>query len=263
MPRRCRRERPRCSPSTRRRDGEPMRSRSLLWSFNYAIEGIVYALRTQRNMRLHLVIAVLALIAAVVFRIERLELVMVLFAISLVFVAELANTAVEAAVDLATEVLDPLAKIAKDVAAGAVFVAAINAVVVGYLVFFGDLTRSTARVFTRVQTTPIHLTVIALALTALVVLGAKALTRGGTYLHGGWPSGHTALATATATAIGYVTGSPTITVLGLFLALLVAQSRVESEAHTVAQVVLGGVVGFLVTTLVFQGFPQLFRVLVR
>lgn len=240
-----------------------MRSRSLLWSFNYAIEGIVYSLRTQRNMRLHLVAAFTVLMAALFFRIDRLELIMLLFAIALVFVAELANTAVEAAVDLATEAIDPMAKIAKDVAAGAVFISAINALAVGYLVFFGDLTRSAATVMTRVQRLPIHLTVIALALTALVVLAAKAFTREGTYLRGGWPSGHVALATTAATAIGYASGSATIAVLALFLAALVAQSRVESEVHTIPQVILGAVLGFLVATLVFQGFPGLFRLFLR
>ena len=65
-----------------------------------------------------------------------MQLVAVVFAISLVFVTELLNTAIEAAVDVATERYDPLAKVAKDVAAGAVLVAAINALVVAYLVLF-------------------------------------------------------------------------------------------------------------------------------
>ena len=78
-----------------------MRSRNLLWSFNYAIEGIVYALRTQRNMRLHALAAATVLFAALFFRISALELVAVVFAIGLVVVAELVNTAIEATVDMA------------------------------------------------------------------------------------------------------------------------------------------------------------------
>ena len=58
-----------------------MRSRSLLWSFNYAIEGIVYALRTQRNMRLHTTAALLVLGASLFFKISRLEFIAILFAI--------------------------------------------------------------------------------------------------------------------------------------------------------------------------------------
>jgi len=86
-----------------------MRSRSLLWSFNYAIEGIVYALRTQRNMRIHVAAALLVLGASLFFRISRLEFIAVLFAIVFVFVTELVNTAVEAAVDVATQSFDPVA----------------------------------------------------------------------------------------------------------------------------------------------------------
>ena len=81
------------------------------------------------------------MLGAVFFSVTRFELIALLFAITLVFVAELANTALEAAVDVATERFDPLAKIAKDVAAGAVFMASLNAVAVGYLVFFARLRR--------------------------------------------------------------------------------------------------------------------------
>ena len=231
-----------------------MRSRSLLWSFDYAIQGIVYALRTQRNMRLHVIAAGTVLLAALFLRIGGLELVALLFAIALVFVTELANTSLEAAVDLATEGFDPAAKIAKDVAAGAVLVASINAVAVGFVVFFSRLTPAAERLIDRVRASSATLTVIALVGTALAVLVMKAFTREGTFVRGGWPSGHTAIAVATATAIGYATSSARAMVLALFIAALVAQSRVETDVHTIPQTVLGAVLGFLLTTAVFQVF---------
>jgi diacylglycerol kinase (ATP) len=229
-----------------------MRSRSLLWSFNYAIEGIVYALRTQRNMRLHVTAALLVLGGSLLFRISRLEFIAILFAIVFVFVSELMNTAIEAAVDVATQSFDPIAKVAKDVAAGAVFIASINAVVVGYIVFFGRLDRVGDLLLLRVQQTPMHITIVALLLTSIGVLIGKAITRSGTYMRGGWPSGHTATAAAAATAIGYVTASGAATALAAFIAFLVGQSRVENGAHTWPQVIVGGVLGFLIATLVFQ-----------
>ena len=112
------------------------KARSILWSFNYAIEGIVYTLRTQRNMRVHMVLAVLVGGGCLLLGIERMQLVAVVFAISLVFVTELVNTAIEATVDLSVERFDPLAKIAKDVAAGAVLCAAVNALIVAYLILY-------------------------------------------------------------------------------------------------------------------------------
>lgn len=229
-----------------------MRSRSLLWSFNYAIQGVIHTLRTQRNMRLHLLAAAVVLAAALALRIGRFELIALFFAIAFVLTAELANTALETVVDLATERFDPAAKTAKDVAAGAVLVASVNAVAVGYIVFFDRLSQPTWRLFAYLREVPAHLTLIALALVAVLVVAGKALTGTGTSLHGGWPSGHAALATAAAAAIGHATRNAQATVLALFIAALVAQSRVETETHTIPQVVSGAVLGFLIATLVFQ-----------
>lgn len=231
-----------------------MRSRSLLWSFNYAIDGIVYALRTQRNMRLHMLAAAGVLTGGVLLDVTRLEMIALLLAIALVMTAELVNTAVEATVDLAVDSFEPLAKVAKDVAAGGVLVSSIVAAVVGYLVFFDRFVRMATRGFVFVAQAPVHLTVLALGLTALAVLVFKAIYREGTWLRGGWPSGHTALATAAAAAIGYATQSASALVLGLFIAALVAQSRVESDVHTIPQVLFGAVLGILISTVVFQVF---------
>jgi len=232
-----------------------MRSKSLLWSFNYAIEGVAYALRTQRNMRIHVAAAMTVLIASLFLRIERAEFLAVVLVIAFVLVTELVNTAVEATVDIVTESFEPLAKVAKDVAAGAVFVSAITALIVGYIVFFTRLTHVADIVLVRVRQAPMHITVVALAVTALSVLVMKAFRReGGTWVRGGWPSGHTALAAAGATAIAYITQNPAAAVIALSVAAVVGQSRVESEVHTIPQVVWGGAVGIVITTLIFQLF---------
>jgi diacylglycerol kinase (ATP) len=233
-----------------------VRSRSLFWSFDYAIQGIVHALRTQRNMRLHALATVVVLFASLYFRIRGLELIALFFAISLVVVTELANTAIEAAVDVAIDTFDPMAKVAKDVAAGAVLIASVNAVAVGYIVFFARLTPITQRFIETTQASPASLTLIALALTGVAVLVLKAITheRNTTYLRGGWPSGHTALAVVLATSIGYATQSAKAMILAMFIAALVGQSRVETDAHSIPQTVLGALLGFLLTTAVFQVF---------
>jgi diacylglycerol kinase (ATP) len=233
-----------------------VRSRSIFWSFDYAIQGIVHALRTQRNMRLHALAASVVLLAALFFRVRGVELAILLFAISLVVVTELANTAIEAAVDVAIDTFDPMAKVAKDVAAGAVLIASVNAVAVGYIVFFARLTPVTQRFIETAQASPATLTLIALALTGIAVLVLKAITheRNTTYLRGGWPSGHTALAVVLATSIGYATQSAKAMILAMFIAALVGQSRVETDAHSIPQTVLGALLGFLLTTAVFQVF---------
>jgi diacylglycerol kinase (ATP) len=228
--------------------------RSILWSFNYAIEGLVWTLRTQRNMRVHTTIAVLVAVGSLLLGVTRTQLVAIVFAISLVFVTELLNTAIEAAVDVATERYDPLAKTAKDVAAGAVLIAAINALVVAYLVLFDPVRGLMQRGLELVQFAPADLTVIAIGIVLLGVLIMKGVSREGTWLEGGWPSGHVAIAFAGATIIGFVTWNAGALALGYFVAFLVAQSRVEAEIHTVPQVLVGGALGVLLTTLVFQVF---------
>jgi diacylglycerol kinase len=110
-------------------------SRRFFASLRYGVEGILYCIKTQRNMRVHLVIAIIVLMSAILLRIVRAEFIMVLMSISMVFICEIINTAVEKAVDTATLEYHPIAKIAKDVAAGAVLVAALSSITVGLLVF--------------------------------------------------------------------------------------------------------------------------------
>jgi diacylglycerol kinase (ATP) len=225
-------------------------------SFNYAIEGVIHALRTQRNMRIHFAAAAGVLVLAFVYNVTRLELIALLIAIAFVLIAEMVNTAVEATIDLSTPSFDPLAKIAKDLAAGAVLIAAINAIAVGYLVLADRLARPSAKLVNRLGDAPINVTIIALVLTLIVVIGVKAATGRGTPLSGGLPSGHAALAFGGWTAITFITIEHRIVVsfVALIMALLVSQSRVEAGIHTPFEVVLGAVIGTLVSLILFQAF---------
>jgi diacylglycerol kinase (ATP) len=239
---------------TPRRRGTP----SILESFNNAFEGIVHVLRTQRNMRIHFVAAIAVLVAALAFDVSRLELIALLLAIAFVLVAEMVNTAIEAAVDVASTSFDPMAKLAKDVGAGAVLIAAVNAVAVGYLVFSESLAEKSSNLFDRLSQAPAELTLVALVLTVALVIALKALSGRGTPLRGGWPSGHAAVAFAGWMAVTLVLDdSPhrfLVSSLALIMALLVAQTRVEAGVHSTAEVATGALVGALVTLGVFQLF---------
>ncbi|AKA44285.1 diacylglycerol kinase [Paenibacillus jamilae] len=116
-----------------------MRRQPWRMTFRYAAEGVIYALRTQVNMRIHVVVALLVIVAGLTLRISRLDWLFVCLAIAIVIVAELINTAVEAAVDLISPDIHPLAKAAKDTAAGAVLLAAVFAVIIGIFVFYRPL----------------------------------------------------------------------------------------------------------------------------
>jgi len=104
-------------------------------SFSYALSGIVYAIKTQRNMKVHTIALVLVLIIGFWLELSRLEWAIVLIMAGIVIICEMLNTAIEALVDLETKEYHTLAKIAKDVAAGAVLIASILSVVIGCLIF--------------------------------------------------------------------------------------------------------------------------------
>lgn len=108
---------------------------SLKKSFYYAIAGIVYALTRERNLRIHFLAAGVAIAAGIWLEISYLEWGMLAITITLVMVAEMINTAVEKTVDIITGEYHPLAKAAKNVAAGAVLLSAINALVMAYIIF--------------------------------------------------------------------------------------------------------------------------------
>lgn len=112
-----------------------MRAGTLLLSFRYAFWGIRHLLFSQRNAQIHLAIGMLAVAAGVVLGISRVEWAVLVLTCALVLAAEGANTAIEAVVDIAAPEYHPLAKIAKDVAAGAVLLTAIAAVIVGLIIF--------------------------------------------------------------------------------------------------------------------------------
>jgi diacylglycerol kinase len=107
--------------------------------FGHAFRGLWYALRTQRNARVHVSIAILAILLGIVLRISAVEFAMVFVAITGVFLAEMFNTVFELCVDLASPDYHPLAKIAKDVAAGAVLLSAMLSIVIGVFVFVPHL----------------------------------------------------------------------------------------------------------------------------
>jgi len=236
----------------------PQRSPSLFHSFNHAAEGIVHAVRTQRNLWIHFAIAATVLVAAAGFGASRVELAILLLAITFVLVAELVNTAVEAAVDVASTAFDPMAKLAKDIAAGAVLVAALNAVAVGYLVFSGAVAERSSEFLGRLRDAPAELTLVSLAVTVILVIALKAVTGSGTPLRGGLPSGHAAVAFAGWMAVTLVLDDSShhflVSSVTFIMALLVAQTRVETGVHSTSEVASGAAVGALTTLLLFQAF---------
>ncbi len=116
-----------------------MKKDPLYKSFGYAFQGIFNTIRTERNIKIHCAAAILVTIFGIWLQISKTEWMICFILFGLILALELVNTAVEATVDLFTEERKPLAKKAKDAAAGAVLVAAIFAAVIGILIFIPKL----------------------------------------------------------------------------------------------------------------------------
>lgn len=229
-----------------------MKMRKVIDSFNYAIDGLLYCVRTQRNMRIHLAIAVLVLLAAGITKVSALEATVLLLAIAMVISAEMINTAIETVVDLIRSTYHPLAAIAKNVAAGAVLVASIIAAAIGYLIFHDNLKDITFDIAYDIEHMPVHITIISLAAVTVIVIIVKAFSKKGTFLHGGMPSGHSALAVSLLTSIILLSNDIVIALLAGILTLIVMHSRLEAKIHTLWEILAGAALGFIITILVFQ-----------
>lgn len=224
-----------------------LREGTLARSFNSALEGFVYALRTQRNVKIHLFVTAVVLVASICLSITKTELILLLLTVALVLIAEMVNTSLEVVLDLVVERYHPLARVAKDVAAGAVLFAALNAVLVGYLIFFEKLKAPIITTVVNVRRSPEHVTVVSLGLTLLLVFVLKAITGRGTFLRGGLPSGHAAVAFGLWSAVSLLSKNPLVAVFTFLLALLIAVSRVRLGIHSVLEVSAGALLGVGVT----------------
>jgi len=112
----------------------PERSRSRPESFRHAFAGLAHVLRSQRNAWIHAAATAAVFLVSLLLALRPAELAMVVFAVGLVWIAELLNTAIEVLVDLVSPGFHPLAKVAKDVGAAAVLVSALSAAAVGLLI---------------------------------------------------------------------------------------------------------------------------------
>ncbi len=224
-----------------------MRKPNPLSGFKYAAEGVVHVYRTQKHMRFHFLMLIMVLMVSMLFGLGRGETLILLLTISLVLIAEMFNTAVEAVVDLVTQTYHPLAKFAKDIAAGAVLMATLNALAVGFILLLGGRPENSFESNLGIRS-PEIITVMTLGILLLLalVLVRKVAGGKGTFLRGGVLSGHTALGFFFAAAIIFASPNNLARVSAVVLALIIAQSRVDAGIHSLREVILGGLLGTLI-----------------
>ena len=231
-----------------------MRERKFVDSFNAAVEGFIYVMRTERNMRVHFLAGILIILGGIYLNFSSAELMSLTLTITLVLFAEMVNTCVELLVDMVKSEFHPIARIIKDVSAGAVLVTAVNATIVGYLLFSKKLPFSVEDAVFRLRQSSWHLTFISLILVLTLTIMGKIIFQRGTPLRGGMPSGHAAIAFAMWTIVVFLSNNFVVIAMVFLMAFLIARHRVKDSIHTLWEVIAGAILGVLVTTIIFQIF---------
>lgn len=223
-------------------------------STNYAIEGILHSAKTERHLRYHLYAAAVVLLISYIIGVSRQDFLIIALTTIMVILAELLNTSIEAVTDLLSPDKSEKARIAKDVAAGAVLITALGAAIVGYIILVPYFKRWFHAGFFIARHSGEEVSIIALILVLILVVITKAYTGKGSPLKGGMPSGHAALSFSIWVIVTFTTGSFISSILCFVLASAVAASRVVQKIHTIWEVILGGLMGAIVTYLLFRIF---------
>jgi diacylglycerol kinase (ATP) len=205
-------------------------------------------------MRYHFYAAILILVLSLILGIQWSEFVVLVILSVVVLSAEMLNTAIEAIIDIMFKEYNPKAKAIKDIAAGAVFITALGAAVIGYIILFTPLKSIFNTGLLLAKHAEEYVAIIALMLVLLLVIITKSFFRRGLPLRGGMPSGHAAVAFSAWVAVTFLSEDFVTSILVFLLAIFIAQSRVYVGIHRPWEVILGALVGSTLTFFLFKVF---------
>lgn len=234
-------------------------------SFQHAMDGVLDAYRSQRHMRVHFVFMAANAILALIYKLNAIEVALVTIATAMVVAMEMMNTVVEAIINLVCETYHPVARFAKDVAAGAVLVTAGNAVIVAVCIYGNPERLGRLRdVWLNGQYYDQSAQLRALAMTLVLLTTLLAAVKVGrpeaSVLHGGPVSGHAAYAFCMATCVYFLVGDTAYawlaTALATGVALIVAHLRLTDRSHRMRSVFYGAALGVVVPLVVFGLLAQ-------
>ena len=228
------------------------RKRTFLHSLNKAVEGFIHVVRHERNMRIHFFIAFCILLVAVFVGMQRTDWLILCFATCLVLMAEMINTAIEEILNLLHPKYHPTVGLVKDISAGMVLVAAVNALILGFFIFSRYWANPLDFLVMRLRFSAPYLVFISILAAVFVVIYGKSFGKKGTPFRGGAISGHSAVAFSLWTALVFMQDNLFVVGVGFLLAALVAQSRLKAKIHSMREVLAGALVGVGVTTFFFR-----------
>ena len=231
-----------------------MRKRAFIVRLNDAVEGLIGVFKEHRTVRLHLLIDSLVFAIGVFLGLGRLELLFLAMALGLILFAEMINSCIEMILDFVHPGYNKKLGKIKDMLAGTVLFMGVVSFFIAYLLFSPYLETSLPKGFDRLKGAHWYITFFTLAIVGAIVITSKTFFQKGTPLRGGIPSGHAAMSFSIWTIITLLEANALLSVLIFVLAVIISSSRVKEGIHSLWEIILGGLVGFLVTLTIFQIF---------
>ena len=228
------------------------KNKTFFTALRHALDGVIKAFKTERNLRIDYVIGLFVLICSLFFDFTKTEFACLCLTIGFVIFAEMINSTVEYIVDLITDKYDDRAKAAKDIAAGGVLIASVVAVIVAFFLFADKLTMATTSVISTIFSSNIYiLFTIIFAVIILAVILKGFLGKGSNYSQV-YPSARVALAFGLTTYVYIITKSILVGGVALILSIIIAQIRVENTKTRPIYMVISAIIGVLVVLIIYQ-----------
>lgn len=231
---------------------EHVKNKTFFTAMGHAIDGIIKAFKTERNLRLDYLIGIIVLICSLFFDFTKTEFACLCLTIGFVIFAEMINSTVEYIVDLITDKYDDRAKAAKDIAAGGVLISSCVAVIVAYFLFVDKIYNATSNVIATILNSKLHILLTIIFGIALLVVILKGIFGKSSSYAKSHPSLRVALAFGI-TAYSYlITKDLFVAGVTFLLSIIITQMKLEESKEKPIYILISAAIGILVVLVVYQ-----------
>lgn len=234
-------------------DKNTNKNKSLVGAMRYALNGIIHAFKTERNLRIDYIIGTLVLLCSLFFDFSKTEMICLILTIGFVIFSEMINTTVEYIVDLITDEYNENAKAAKDIAAGGVFISGGISVIVAYFLFVDKLSKASTSMLTSILSSRAHLlvTVLFVAVLLTVVIKGIACKKRENYVEA-FPSTRVTVSFALAIYLYIITKSFLVGGIALVLALIISSLKKEKDNVSYLHLIFSALLGILIVLTIYH-----------
>jgi len=228
------------------------KNKSFSTALGHAMDGVIRAFKTERNLRIDYIIGLIVLVTSLFFDFTKTEFACICLTIGFVIFAEMINSTVEYIVDLITDKYDNRAKAAKDIAAGGVLIASCVSVVVAYFLFVDKISNASVAIISSILNSKLHiLFTIVFAVVILTVILKGIFGKDEDYAHSG-PSIRIALAFALTTYSYIITKSLLVCGIAFILSILITGTRIKDKKNKIIYTILSASIGILLVLIIYQ-----------